>query len=172
MKTLRLDRHSAVLEKLSFRATNLKKGPRQLVADLQLTTGTDAKNCTFLPKNFYDKKGMPRLGCEDEIHWAGELEHHDFLLSFAPKKDARYYDVSVRRFSTALLPQRRVQLSFAVALKVSEKKIGELAGRLGLPIIFSLEPQAHLFDKKGVRRGSAEARKAAKKKAAKGGQKK
>lgn len=167
MKTLRLDGHSAMLEKISIRATNLKKGPRQLVADLQLTTKTDAKNCTFLPKSLYDRKGVPRLGCEDEIHWAGELEHHDFLLTLAPAKEVRYYDVSARRFSAALLPQRRVQLSFAVALKVSEKKIGELAGRLGLPLLFSLEPQTQLFDKKGVRRGSAEARKAAKKAAAK-----
>lgn len=173
MKTLRLDKHSATLEKISIRATNLKKGPRQLVADLQLITKTDAKLCAFLPKTLYDRKGSPRLGCEDEIHWAGELEHHDFLLSLAPSKDVRYYDVSARRFSAALLPQRRVQLNFAVALKVTEKKIGELAGRLGLPILFSLEPQDQLFDKKGIRRSKAEADKAAKKKAAaKGGRRK
>jgi hypothetical protein len=162
MKTLKLDGHSATLEKISIRAANLKKGPRQLVADLQLTTRTDAKNCAFLPKILFDKNGAPRLGCEDEILCAGEIEHHDFTLSIAPKKAVRYYDVSARRFSATLLPQRRVALSFAVALKVTERKIGELAGRLGLPIIFSLEPQAHLFDKKGIRRSKAEADKAAK----------
>lgn len=172
MKIIKLADHSAVLEKVSFRATNLKKGPRQLVADLQLTTKTDAKNCTFIPRSLFDRKGSPKLGCEDEILCAGEVEHHDFILSLTPTREVKYFDVSARRFSATLLPQKRIQLSFAVALKVTEQKAGELVGRLGLPLNFTLEPQPQLFDKKGVRRGSAEARKAAKKKAAKGGVKK
>lgn len=172
MKKLTLKDHTATLESMNIRMTNPAKGP-QLVADLKLTTKTEAKNfASFLASNLFNRKGMPRLGCEDVINWAGELEHHDFTVKHSPKSEARYYDVTLKRFSTVLFPNKQVELCFTASLKLSGKKIGELAERISMPLHFSLEPQKQLFDKKGIRRSKAEADKAAKKKAAKGGGKK
>lgn len=171
MKTLKLMHHAGTLECMGIRRTQMKKGP-QLVADLIISTKTDAKNLAFLSAGLFSRKGVPRLGCEDEISFAGDLEHHEFAVAFTPKDETRYHDISVWRIAAILLPQKRVNLCFAVSLKLTGKKIGELAERIAMPLQFSLEPMLHLFDKKGVRRSKVEADKAAKKKAAKGGGKK
>lgn len=158
MKKLVLKDHTATLESMNIRMTNPDKGP-QLVADLKLTTKTDAKNLSFLSASLYDRSGVPRLSCEDEIHWGGKLEHYDLFVKHSPNSEARYHDITVRRFVSTLLPNKRAELCFTASIKLSGKKIGELSERISMPLSISLEPQPHLFDKKGIRRGKAEAKK-------------
>lgn len=147
MKKLTLNEHTAMLEGIHLRMTNLGK-TQQLVADLKLSLKTDAKNVTFLSRSLFDRKGGPRIGCDDEIHFATKLKNHDLIVKETPKKEQKYYGVELKKFSAVLLQNKRIELRFNTSIKLSGQKVGELSEHIMSPLTISIIPQKQLFDKK------------------------